>query len=309
MEEQEYNFDCVVLGAGITGMTAAIYLKRANINVAILEKSAPGGQMNMTSKIENYPGFKSIPGPDLSMKVFEQINDLEVEYKYGDVESITKEGNIITIKTAGETITCKSVIIATGRSPRTLDVEGEKELSGKGISWCAICDGPFFKGQEVTVIGGGNSAIEEGLYLTNIAKKVTVIHRRDEFRADPLMVEEFLEKENVEIIYNSVVTGFIKDENNALGGVTVKNVETNEEQKIKTSAAFEYVGNIPNTDFAKDLEIIDNSGYVEVDINMRTKVKGIYAAGDVIKKDLYQIVTATGDAASAAMSAIHDMKK
>lgn len=308
MEAKEYNFDCLILGAGISGMTAAIYLKRANINVAILEKSAPGGQMNMTSKIENYPGYKSIPGPDLSMKIFEQINELEVSYKYGDIKDIIKEDNVITVKTDTEEITTKSVIIATGRSPRTLNIEGEKELTGKGISWCAICDGPFFKGQDVVIIGGGNSAIEEGLYLTNIAKKVTVVHRRNEFRADPVMVEEFLEKENVEILYDSVVTSFIKNDENALGSVIVKNNSTGEEKTIQTAAAFEYVGNLPNTDFAKNLGILDDAGYVVTDRNMRTKVSNIYAAGDVIEKDLYQIVTATGDAASAAMSAIHDMK-
>ena len=292
-------FDCVVVGAGISGMTAAMYLKRANKNVLLLEKGAPGGQINMTSKIENYPGFDCIDGPTLSMSVFKKITDLKIEYKYGNVLDIQKEDNFKII-TDREEILTKRIIIATGRKPRELGLENEKQLIGRGISWCAICDGNLYKNQDIAVVGGGNSALEEALYLSNICSKVYLIHRRDEFRADLILQEKVKAKENIEIIYNSNVKKLNIEENK------LESIET-ENKNLKVNCLFIYIGFVPDTNFTNNLNINKDHDYIIVDENNKTNIDGIYACGDVIKKHLYQLTTAIGEGANAANSVIKEV--
>lgn len=299
------NFDTIVIGAGVAGMTAAIYLKRSNIDVAILEKSAPGGQINRTNDIENYPGFKHIDGPDLSMKIFEQITELNVEYKYGNVISIKDFGDYKLIKTDQEELTCKKIIIATGRRPRELELPNEKQLVGRGVSYCAICDGPLYKEKITAVVGGGNSAIEEAQYLSGISKKVYLIHRRDSFRADPVEQERLFSKPNIEILYNSVIETLI-EKDNKLKGIIIN--DGKEKKEIEVDGLFVYIGHLPETYFLNELPITMNNDYLEVDSRMETNIDGIYACGDVIRKDVYQISTAVGEATVAALSVKKDMQ-
>lgn len=289
----------VIIGAGVAGMTAAIYLKRSNIDVIILEKSAPGGQITRTSTIDNYPGFISIDGPDLAMNMFNQVSALNVEYRYGNVENITDNGDYKIIKTDTEEIKCKNIIVATGRRPRELGLEKEQQLVGKGISWCAICDGPLYKGKTVAVIGGGNSAVEEAQYLAGICKKVYLINRSDVLRADLSEQEKLSKFENVEIKYNATVNK-LNDENSRLSSITIK--DNNGMTILPIDGMFTYIGNEPNTEFLKSLPIKLEDDYIVVDQRMQTNIKGIYACGDVLKKDVYQISTALGEATIAALS-------
>lgn len=287
------TFDCVIIGAGIAGMTAAIYLKRANMNVLLIEKEVPGGQINKTSTVENYPGFISIDGPSLVMHIYEQITKLNIPVKYGEViDIIDKENKEIIL--SNETILTKGIIIATGREPNLLKLENETELIGKGISFCALCDGIFFKDKEVYVVGGGNSALEEGLYLSKLCKKVTILNRGDKLKASDILIEKVKQVENIEILYNSSVTKIYKDD-------ILKFIDVNGEKK-SCDGLFIYIGSTPNISFIKSLELEINNNCIAVDSNMRTNKKNIYACGDVIKKDVYQIVTAASDGAVAATS-------
>ena len=301
----ELDFNTVVIGAGVAGMTAAIYLKRSNIDVVMLEKSAPGGQINRTSDIENYPGFAHIDGPDLAMNMFNQVTALGVTYKYGDVSIIEDHQDYKSIITDQGTINCKNIILASGRRPRELGLAKEKELIGRGISYCAICDGPLYRNKIVLVVGGGNSAVEETQYLSDIAEKVYLVHRGTSFRADPVEQERLFKKTNVEILYNSNVVELL-DEGKKLHGVVVNT--DGKPTTINVDAMFICVGSDPETSFLKSLQIEMDAGYVIVDKRMATNIKGIYACGDVIKKDVYQISTAIGDAAIAALSIKKDMQ-
>lgn len=299
------DFDVVVVGAGVAGMTAAIYLKRANMNVVMIENNAPGGQINRTSTIENYPGFEKIDGPTLAYNIFTQTQTFEIPYKYGDViEVINKRGYKI-IKTETEEIKCKAVIIATGRRPRELGLKNETNLTGKGISWCSICDGPLYKNLNVAVVGGGNGALEESIYLSEICKKVTIIHRRDYFTADKLLIEKALSKKNIEVKYSTVVTSLNESEKK-LGSIDVKNTKTEKEENLEIDGLFIFIGNIPVSDMLEYTKVKRENGYINVDKKMKTNIKGIYACGDVIKKDVYQISTAVGEGATAALSLSKD---
>lgn len=294
-------FDCVIIGSGIAGMTAAIYLKRANLNILLLEKDAPGGQMNKSSEIENYPGFSSITGPDLAVQIFEQITKLEVPYRYGNVHKIVCENDRYHIETDMENIETKNIILATGRSPKRLELPNEMKLVGRGISWCAFCDGSLFKGKNVAVIGGGNSALEEALYLSRICASVTLIHRRDTFRADSILQDKVLKQSNIDIIYNAQVTE-LKEMDGKLASIVVN--DTNE---IPVSGCFIYIGHQPNSEYLIDSPVILDHGYVIVDNHMRTNLEGIYACGDLIKKEIYQLSTAVGEGTTAAMEIIKKM--
>lgn len=302
------DFDCIVVGAGVAGMSALLYLKRANVNACIIEKSAPGGLINKTSLIENYPGLEKTTGPILANNMYTQLQNIDGKIKYGNVLEIIDKGDLKIVKTDLEELTCKGVILALGRVPRTLNVPGENELISKGISYCAICDGPLYKDKNVVVIGGGNSAIEESLYLSDICKKVTIVHRKDNFTADKYLIEKITKRKNVKTLFNSEAIEFI-EKDDRLENVVIKNNKTNKTKKLKCSACFIYIGYVPETAFLKDLKITDESGYILTDENMRTSVSNIYAAGDVIKKEVFQIVTATSDGAIAATSFIRDNAK
>lgn len=291
------NIDVIVIGAGVSGMTAALYLKRANKNVLVLENSAPGGQLTQIPSIENYPGFLEISGPDLAMNIYNQLNSIKVDYKYGKVISIKKENNKFTVITDREEYKCNNVIIATGRTPRKLGLENEEKLFGRGISYCALCDGNFYKDLDVAVIGGADSALSESLYLSNIARKVYIIYRKDNFRAQEYLIERVLNKDNIIPIYNSNVTEYIL-ENDKIKGVMLEN------GFLEVSGVFIYIGFEPNTEIVKDLCTLEN-GYIKVNNNLETSLEGMYAIGDVIAKNTYQIGTAIGEAVACANAIIN----
>lgn len=298
------NYDVVIIGAGPAGITAAIYLKRANINCAIIEKEVPGGQLNKSSEIENYPGYTKISGPDLAMKFYEQINNLDIKQIFSEVTNIKLEedNKIITLKN-NETIKTKNIILAIGRSPKKLISTNSHALEGKGISFCSLCDGNLYKNEDVSIVGAGNSALEESLYLSDICKTVTIINRASTLKGDPILIDRIKKKDNIKIIYNSTIEKF-NEKDGVLESVTLNTKET-----LNTKACFIFIGYEPATKFLKNLEILDEKGYINVDSEKRTPVKGIYAAGDVVKKEAYQIVTATSDGALAAISCIKDIKE
>ena len=236
----EKVYDVAIIGAGPAGLTAAIYAARASLSVVMIERGAPGGQMVNTFEIENYTGFEKISGPDLSMKMFEHAQAAGAEYAYGNVEKVTiAEDGTKLIDCGDHEVQAKTIIIATGTKHRLLNVPGEQQLSGRGISWCAVCDGAFFKGKKVAVIGGGDSAVEEAIYLAGLVEKVTVIHRRDELRAQKVLQTRAFNDEKIEFVWDSVVESF-EEENGKLGGVKVKNVKTGEISTVEAEGAFIY---------------------------------------------------------------------
>ena len=302
------QYDVVILGAGPAGMSAAVYASRAGLKTAMLEKGAPGGKLVKTNEISNYPGFVTSGGPELALKMFEHSTAFGAEYLYGDVTKLNDLGEIKEIELMdGSTVTAKAVIIATGRDEKLLNVPGEQRYTGQGVSYCAVCDGAFFKDEEVAVIGGGNSALEEAMYLTQFAKKVYIVIRRDVFRADEIVQQQLAENDKIEVIRKHVpveVTG----ENGKVCGIVLKNVETEEKMTLNVKAVFPYIGQDPGTSFVSHLDILDRQRYILTDEHMATKVPGIYAAGDVVAKTLRQVVTATSDGAIAAQSVFHYLK-
>ena len=297
------DYDVIVVGSGPAGITSAIYLKRANINVCIMEKSAPGGQLNKSSTIENYPGFEKITGPELAYNFYEQILKLDIPFINEEVIKIEDKISYKIVETNKKTYTCKGIILALGRKPRSFDNKNVSLLEGKGVSYCSLCDGPLFKNQDVSIIGGGNSALEEALYLADICKSVTIINRRDVLRGDKMLVDKVLKKDNINILYNSEVVEFNK-QNDFLESLTINtNGKLN---KLDVKACFIFIGYVPATDFLSNLDILDEKGYIKTDKNLKTDIPFIYACGDTINKQVYQIVTATGEGAVSAISFIND---
>lgn len=294
-------YDCLVIGAGPGGLTAAIYCSRANLKVAVLEKMMPGGQVANTYKIDNYPGVPEVSGVDLALKMYDQALTLGVEYLPLEVTGIEKKQDVFFVKTNEQTLKAKTVIIATGTKNRKLHVEGEDKFLGKGISFCAICDGSFYKDRDVLVVGGGNSALEESLYLSSIVRKVTIVNLADEPTAFQNIQEKVKKTKNIEVINSSQVIAFNGDE--VLKEVEIKDLKTNKVTSLKVDGCFEYIGHIPNTDFLKDLGILNDYGYIVVNENKETKIKGLFGVGDVIDKEIRQITTATGDGTIAALNA------
>ncbi|MEA4874451.1 thioredoxin-disulfide reductase [Anaerorhabdus sp.] len=303
----DVQYDVIIIGGGPAGMTAAIYASRAGLKVAMLEREAPGGKLIKTFEIQNYPSIKEMNGADLAYQMFEHSTHFGAEYLYGDVNKI-EDGEIKkVISSDGNTYTAHTIIIATGTKERLLNIPNEKELTGKGVSYCAVCDGAFFKNQVVTVIGGGNSALEESLYLSQFASQVNIVIRRDVFRAEPIIQAKIENEPKIHVIKKHLPVEILA-EDGKVGAIVLEDVETKEITTIETKAVFPYIGADPNTDFAKDLGITDEQGYILVDDHMETKAKGIYAAGDCIDKVLRQVVTACGDGAVAAQSAFHYIK-
>ncbi len=299
----ETVYDVIIVGAGPAGMTAAVYTSRANMSTLLLERGQPGGQMANTEDIENYPGYDHILGPDLSVKMFEHAQKFGAKYAYGNVTRI-EDGDPYKKVIAGDKVyQAKAVIVATGTKYRKLNVPGEEKLTGRGVSWCAVCDGAFFKDRELVVVGGGDSAVEEAGFLTKFASKVTVIHRRDQLRAQPILQQRAFDNPKIDFIWNHTVEEILGDDK--VTGVRIKNTQTGEERDFPCDGVFIYIGMDPISDIVKDLGILNENGYIVTDDQMRTKVEGIFAAGDVREKTLRQIVTATGDGSVAAMSAQH----
>lgn len=300
-------YDVVVIGAGPGGISAAIYAKRSNLEVLLLEKGIPGGQLNQTSDVENYPGFDQISGEDLANKMFDSVKHLDIEYKRAQVKDIVKVDDIYNITIRRNEIKTKTIIIASGCSPRHLDIKGEESFSGRGVSYCAICDGNFFKDKNIVVIGGGDSAIEEASYLANIGKKVTIIHRRDEFRAQPHLMTQLKKYNNV-----SFMTPYVVNEINgdtSVNSVSITNTKNGETKVVETDSVFIYVGMIPNNSYLNNLSILNENGWIETNEIMHTSQKGIFAIGDIREREKRQIVFATNDGAIAGLEAYKYLKE
>lgn len=301
---EEKIYDVIIVGAGPAGMTAAVYTSRASLSTLMLERGVPGGQMANTEEVENYPGFDHILGPDLSNKMFDHAKKFGAEYAYGDIKEIVDGEDFKIIKTGSKEFKARAVIITTGAEYKKIGVPGEKELGGRGVSYCAVCDGAFFKGKDLVVVGGGDSAVEEGVYLTRFANKVTIVHRRDELRAQKILQQRAFDNEKVDFIWNHTVKE-INDKDGKVGSVTLVSTENGEETDFQADGVFIYIGMLPLTKPFANLGIINSEGYIETNEQMETKVPGIFAAGDVREKQLRQIVTATGDGSIAAQTAQH----
>ncbi|MCM3691695.1 thioredoxin-disulfide reductase [Neobacillus niacini] len=301
---EEKIYDVIIAGAGPAGMTAAVYTSRANLSTLMIERGMPGGQMANTEDVENYPGFESILGPDLSTKMFEHAKKFGAEYAYGDIKEIIDNGDTKTVVAGSKQYKAYSVIISAGAEYKKVGVPGEKELSGRGVSYCAVCDGAFFKQKELYVIGGGDSAVEEGVYLTRFASKVTIVHRRDELRAQKILQDRAFANEKIDFIWNHTIKS-INDKDGKVGSVTLVSTQNGEEQELPADGVFIYIGMIPLSKPFSNLGITNENGYIETNERMETKVAGIFAAGDIREKTLRQIVTATGDGSIAAQSAQH----
>ncbi|MFT8872302.1 MAG: thioredoxin-disulfide reductase [Sporolactobacillus sp.] len=301
-------YDVIVAGAGPAGMTAAVYTSRASLSTLMIERGVPGGQMANTEAVENYPGFDSILGPDLSNKMFEHAKKFGAEYAYGDIKAIRSEASYNVVDCGGKQYKARAVIVATGAEYRKLGVPGEKALAGHGVSYCAVCDGAFFKEKKLAVIGGGDSAVEEAVYLTRFASRVTVIHRRDQLRALKILQERAFANEKIDFIWNSVCEA-INGKDGKVSSLTLKDKKTGEQTEFPADGVFIYVGMDPLTAAVQGLGITDGDGYIVTDDKMQTKVDGIFAAGDIRSKELRQIVTATSDGGIAADSAAKYVEK
>ncbi|GIN19717.1 MAG TPA: thioredoxin-disulfide reductase [Bacillus bacterium] len=295
-------YDVIIAGAGPAGMTAAVYTSRANLSTLMIERGVPGGQMADTADVENYPGFDHILGPDLSTKMFEHAKKFGAEYAYGDIKEIIDGEEYKIVKAGNGEYKAYAVIVATGAEYRKLGVPGEAELTGRGVSYCAVCDGAFFKERELVVIGGGDSAVEEGAYLTRFASKVTIIHRRDELRAQKILQDRAFANDKIDFIWSHTVKQ-VNEKDGKVDSVTLVSTKDGSEREFKTDGMFVYVGMNPLTKAVENLGITNEAGYIETNENMATRVPGIFAAGDVRDKLLRQIVTATGDGSIAAQSA------
>lgn len=302
MASTEKTYDVIIVGAGPAGMTAAVYASRANLDTLMIERGIPGGQMANTEDVENYPGFDSILGPDLSNKMFEHAKKFGAEYAYGDVSEIRNDGDTKVVAAGGKEYKAYAVIVTTGAEYKKLGVPGEEELGGRGVSYCAVCDGAFFKNKNLIVVGGGDSAVEEGVYLTRFAEKVTIVHRRDQLRAQKILQDRAFNNEKVDFIWNHTVKE-IHEKDGKVGKVTLISTQDGAEEDIEIDGVFIYIGLLPLNSAVQGLGIINETGYIETDENMATKVPGIFAAGDIREKGLRQIVTATGDGSIAAQSA------
>ncbi len=296
--------DVVILGAGPAGLSAAIYAARGGLSLRVLEKLLPGGQVTNTDRVENYLGFpQPIPGGELASRMAEHAARFGINPEMAEALAVRREDDLLVVKTPEGEVAARTVIVCTGARQRKLGVPGEEELRGGGVSYCATCDGFFFKNQEVVVVGGGDSALEEAIYLSGICKKVRVIHRRDALRAVRALQDEAFSRENIEFVWNTVVEEILGEEGK-VRAVRTKNVKTGEVGEIATSAVFIYVGLVPNSDCVKELCELDEAGFVKTDMFMHTSARGVFAAGDVRAGNYRQIAMAVGDGATAATSAI-----
>ncbi|GGB53955.1 thioredoxin-disulfide reductase [Virgibacillus dakarensis] len=299
---EERMYDVIIAGAGPAGMTAAVYASRADLDTLMIERGIPGGQMANTEDVENYPGFENILGPDLSNKMFEHAKKFGAEYAYGDIKEVKDHGDYKLIKAGKHEYKTRALIITTGAQYKKLGVPGEEELGGRGVSYCAVCDGAFFKGKDLAVIGGGDSAVEEGIYLTRFANKVTIIHRRDELRAQKIIQQRAFDNDKIDFIWDTVVDT-INGPDGKVSSVSLSNKVNREKSEFPADGVFIYIGMVPLSEPFKSLGITNEDGYIPTNENMETSVPGIFAAGDIREKELRQIVTATGDGSIAAQSA------
>lgn len=282
-------YDVIIIGMGIGGITAGIYGKRAGLNVLMFEKSAPGGMLQKIDKIQNYPGFSEISGPDLALNLFNQVKKVGVPFKFEEVIDVEITEEYKKVITKNGTYEAKNIIIATGRTPKYLGLDNEKDYLGRGLSTCASCDGNFYKGEEVAVVGSGNSALQESLYLANIVNKVYLLHRGVNFKGDDALVERVRNTQNIEIV-DGVNIKKINEVEGKIESVTLDNEKT-----INVKGVFIYIGYKPDTEMFKKLDITNINGDIIVSENFETEIDGLYAIGDCAKKDVYQLVTAASD--------------
>lgn len=301
------RYELIIIGSGPAGMSAAVYAGRSGLKCAMIEENAPGGKMIKTAEIANYPGIKQANGADLAFQMYDHSISFGCESLFNKVEKI-EDGEIKKVICADGTIyETEAIIIATGTKERLMNIPNEKELTGKGVSYCAVCDASFYRDKVVTVIGGGNSAIEEAVYLTQFAQTVNIVIRRDVFRADKIAVEKALANPKINVIKKNIPISILETDGK-VSGLVIENVDTKEQTTIETSGIFPYIGADPCTEMCEGLDILNEKGYIKVNTDMSTNVKGIYGAGDVCDKVLRQVVTATNDGAIAAQSAFHYIK-
>ncbi|MBJ7622452.1 thioredoxin-disulfide reductase [Weissella confusa] len=297
------QYDTIILGAGPGGMTAATYASRANMSVLMIDRGIYGGQMNNTAEIENYPGFPSILGPELAEKMYASSTQFGAEYTFGTVLHVEAQADgSWRVVTDMDEYSANTVIVATGAAYKKLDVPGEEAFAGRGVSYCAVCDGAFFRGQHVIVVGGGDSAVEEATYLAGLADHVTIVHRRDKLRAQQILQDRAFANEKISFVWNSEVEEILGDDKKVTG-VRVRNNQTDETSEIDAAGVFIYVGLLPVSDPVQDLGITDANGWIMTNDRMETSQPGIFAIGDVREKELRQITTAVGDAAVAGQNA------
>ncbi|MBU4318523.1 MAG: thioredoxin-disulfide reductase [Proteobacteria bacterium] len=301
----QVDYDLLILGGGPAGLTAGLYATRAKLNTLLLEKTVPGGQILVTDWIENYPGFpEGISGLDLVQKMTEQATRFGLNIESNEVLSVDFSGPVKKVSVSDRTLTAHAVILCTGASPQKLGVPGEDRFYGRGVSFCATCDAPFYKNRVVVAVGGGDTAVQESLYLTKFAKKVYLVHRRDKLRAEAILQERALSNPKIEVLWDTVVTDVLGGLTN-VEGVRIKNVKSGESRDISADGCFIWVGIQPATGFLKDAVERDEFGFIPVNQKMETSVSGVFAAGDVRTTPLRQVVTAVGDAAIAVNSAQH----
>ena len=291
-------FDIIIIGGGPAGLTAAVYARRAGKTVLLLEKEGFGGQIASSPKVENFPGFAAISGAELADRLYSQADELGARLELEEVLEI-RDGAVKTVVTDYGSYDCKALILATGMKHRTLGLPGEDAMGG--ISFCAVCDGSFYKGRDTAVCGGGNTALQDALFLSDICRKVTVIHRRDEFRGDPILVEQLKKRANVAFAMNTVVTGLLG--NGALSGLALKNTVTGEESQLAVDGLFEAVGQLPEKKLASSVAEVDEAGFVPAGEDCLTSAAGIFVAGDCRSKEVRQLTTACADGAVAALAA------
>ncbi len=301
MKQNNKIYDSIIIGAGPAGLSAAIYLKRANIDVLVIEKGAFGGKVNYTAVIDNYLGAEKAFGPDLAFKFYNHAIENDVEIVSDDIINVTKKDQLFVIQSNDEEYLAKTIIVASGTTDKKLDLANANKFEHHGISYCAVCDGPLYKNKDVAVLGGGNSALEEALYLTNVTSKVYLIHRRNEFRGDKKVIEQI--ENNPKIILKLSLT--IEE---LIGDKSLEQIKLNNGEVINVSALFPYIGQIPNTQFLSFTNLCNENGYIIVNNNMDTNVPGLFAAGDVTNQKLKQVVTATSDGAIAATSVIEYLR-
>ena len=299
-------FDCVIIGAGPSGIGCALALKNKGFDVAIIEKSMPGGKINIAPRVDNYPGEHEIPGPDLAIKFYQRILDNELNFIGDEIVSLDKQDDVFVSQGMSDTYYSKTVYIASGTTERKIGLPKEDQLFGHGLSYCALCDGHFFKGQDVLVIGGGNSALKEAVYLAGLAKHLYLIHRRNEFRGSMKIVDELKSHDNVTILTPYIPLEFIGEEK--LEGVKIQNRETNETQILSVQGVFPLVGQNPNSQYIK-LDIKNEWGNIPVDRKMATSVEGAFAGGDILPRDIRQIYLAEHDGKVAANSIEEYLRK
>lgn len=297
------NYEIAIIGGGPAGLTAALYAGRSMVKTIVLERGAVGGQLWNTADIDDYPGLSMQTGPEVAQKFEEHAKKFGAEFEFGTVNNISKDGDEFVIKTdEGDEYRATAVVVTVGGEARKLGVPGEQELAGAGVSYCAVCDGAFFQDKTIAVVGGGDSALEEGAFLTRYGSKVYLVHRREDFRASPLLVEHFDASGKTEKILNSVVEEIVGD--GKVSGLKIKNTETGEESTLEVDAVFPFIGFTPHSDiFEPGLIETDDGGHIVTDSKMETKTPGLFAAGDVRSQYVRQITNAVGDATTAALAA------